>query len=710
MIMGDKSASTDENAKIKHLAQIDKNSLPADGGPEYNRLIFSRSPYLLQHAENPVDWYQWGEEAFAKAKNENKPVFLSIGYATCHWCHVMERESFEDDEVADVLNRYFVPIKVDREERPDVDDQYMTAAQMMGGGGGWPLNMFLDDDGKPFYAVAYVPKTSCQGTPGFIELLKKIADVWKTQRDVVDTSCAEIIKNLAESSEPTPAPIPGSDILEKTWQHLESAYDRNWGGFGSAPKFPRPLFISYLLRFWNRMKNPSALEMTEHSLSMMRRGGIYDHLGYGFHRYTVDQKWLIPHFEKMLYDQGMLAIAYLEAFQATGNDYFRNVAGEIFEHVRRDMTSPEGGFYSAWDADTEGVEGKYYLWTLDEVKSLLGEEAARTFSTLYDITAQGNFEGENILHLHVDPDEYAERTGGDGDNLRENLEEWRNQLLSARQDRIRPLRDEKILVSWNGLMIAAFARGYAVTGEDRYLEMASNAVAFVEKRLVREDGRLLRSYYVGESAIPAFLEDYAFFTWGLIELYEATLDGKYLSDATQFSRKALRLFVDEETYGLFDTGNDTENVLVRKKSALDGVIPSGNSVAAMNFLKLGKIAENARFRDEGEGILRSLMGNALEHPTAYLFSLMGVDFLHGPDVDVTLVGKRDDPAMKELHRAVSSRYIPYLVLRHKEESAESGYRTIGGQPAAYVCHGGVCRPPVTGRDNLEKLLDVINSE
>ncbi len=705
--MDEQNAQRDENVKIQHLIQIDKSSLPPDGGSVFNRLIFSRSPYLLQHAENPVDWYQWGEEAFDKARNENKPVFLSIGYATCHWCHVMERESFEDREVADVLNRHFVAIKVDREERPDVDDQYMTVAQLLKGGGGWPLNVFLTPDRKPFYALTYLPKTARRGMPGFIEILEKISDVWKTQRDDVETSCVSIIENLAETTEPKPAPIPGSEILEGAYRHLELVFDRRWGGFGSAPKFPMPLFISFLLRFWHRMKNSQALEMAEHSLRMMRNGGIYDQLGFGFHRYAVDQKWLVPHFEKMLYDQGMIALAYLEAFQATGDVSYKKVAEEIFTYVRGEMTSPEGGFYSARDADTDGVEGKYYVWTPDEIKSTLGEEAATTVCRLFDITDGGNFEGENILHLDLHINEFAKREGINPEVLLANVETWRREMLSVREERVKPLRDEKVLTSWNGLMIAALARGYAVTGEKRCLEMAENAVKFIKKRLLTSDGRLLRSHYLGESTVPAFLEDYAFFVWGLIELYEATLDPEYLHYAIHYSQEIIRLFVDETSYGLFDTGFDAENVLVRKKSTIDGVIPSGNSVAAMNFLKLGKITAKARFTEEGRGILRSMMGDALARPTGYFYSLMALDYLHGTDVDVTMVGDIEDPVMQKMLHCVSQRFMPHLVLRVKGEGAETGYKTLGGQPTAYVCHGGMCRPPVTGRDGLEKVLDEV---
>ncbi len=697
----------DENAEIQRLASVDKHSLPPDGGPEFNRLIFSGSPYLLQHAENPVDWYPWCEEAFARAAREDRPVFLSIGYATCHWCHVMERESFVDLEVAAVLNRHFVAIKVDREERPDVDDRYMAAAQILKGGGGWPLNVFLTPDRKPFYVTTYMPKEPRPGSTGFIELLEKIADVWKNQRDVVESSCETILKDLAEGSEPTPAPIPGGEVLQGAFRQVDLIYDQNWGGFGTAPKFPRPIFINFLLRFWNRMKDSSALHMAVHSLRMMRCGGIYDQLGFGFHRYAVDRKWLVPHFEKMLYDQGMLAIAYLEAFQATGDINFKRVAEEIFTFVLDEMTSPEGGFYSARDADTGGVEGKYYVWATDEVKKVIGDDNAAKIFQLFGLTEEGNFEGENIFHLNMPVEEFAAREGVSPETFRDSLESWRIRLLSAREKRAKPLRDEKILTSWNGLMIAALARGYAVTGDRRYMEHADRAAKFVKERLVAENGRLQRSHYQGGASIPAFLEDYAFFVWGLAELYEATMSARYLQDAVYFCRETLRLFADDESYGLFDTGKDAENVLVKKKSYLDGVVPSGNSVAAMNFLKIGRITGKKSFIREGEGILRSLMGNVMTQPAGCLYSLIALDYLNGPEVDVTLVGKMEDPELRELQAAFAGRFIPHLVLHFRDDGEEEGYRTIGGRPAAYVCHDGICRPPVAGREAVERILGEI---
>lgn len=699
----------DENLKIKRLSEIDKNSLPKDGGTDFNRLIFAKSPYLLQHAENPVDWHQWCDDAFTKAKNEDKPLFLSIGYATCHWCHVMEHESFEDKSVAEVLNRHFVSIKVDREERPDVDDQFMTVAQMaLEGGAGWPLSVFLDHERKPFYVATYIPRMGRAGMPGIIDILENIADIWQNKRDVVETTCAAIIKELSSKVEPTPAAIPEVSILADASRHLERIFDKEWGGFGSSPKFPRPIFLSFLLRAFKRNGDDKALEMALNSLRMMRKGGIYDQVGFGFHRYSVDQKWLVPHFEKMLYDQGMLAIAYLEAFQATGDSSFRDVAEEIFNYVQREMTAPEGGFFSAIDADSEGSEGTYYLWTKSEISSLVGEKDLTTVCGFYNITDKGNFEGKNIPNLTLSPVEFASNNGISEETLRVGLDKWRSQLLAVREQRVKPLRDEKILTSWNGLMVAAFARGFAVTGNRVYLELAESSLNFIKKRLTTSDGRLLRSFYAGEAEIPAFLEDYTFLVWGLIELYVATMKGEFLNEAISLSRETLRLFADDFSYGLFDTGNDAENILLRKKSSADGVIPSGNSVAAMNFLRLGKIAGRKNLIKEGEGILRSLMGDLLAQPIGYLHAAAALDYLLGIDVDITLVGRLDDPETEEMLRLIAMRFIPGLVLRFKDAETENAeYKALAGRASAYVCSNGICRPPVAGRDALEKLLDEV---
>ncbi len=693
-------------AELKRLIEVEKSGLPPDGGVDFNRLIFAASPYLLQHAENRVEWFEWSDEAFARARNENKPVFLSIGYATCHWCHVMERESFEDREVAEVLNRNFIAIKVDREERPDIDDLYMAAAHMMTGSGGWPLNLFLTPDKKPFYASSYIPRTARHGMAGIIEIMEKIADIWDTRRDSVESTSDAVMKELAAIAEPVPAPLSGGDVFAAAFRQLEMLYDSKFSGFGPAPRFPRPLIISFLIRYSARKGNTAALAMAEDTLLAMRNGGIYDHLGFGFHRYSVDKKWLVPHFEKMLYDQAMLALAYIDAFKFVRNPSYADMAKEIFGYVLREMTSPGGGFYSAEDADLEGVEGKYYVWTPGEIEEVLGEDDGKIFCTLYGVTRDGNFEGENILHLRQSVDKFAESGGTDPSVLTAQLESWRKLLLSRRDERIKPLRDEKILASWNGLMIVALARGFAVTDDFHYLDAARGALDFIKKQMITPEGRLLHSNYLGQSGVPAFLEDYSFLVWGLLELYEATLEPQYLDDAMSFSKETLRLFVDEENFGLFDSGSDVENVLIRKKSALDGVMPSGNSVAAMNFLKIGKITKKPGYVEEGGGILRSLMGNLLEQPIGYLNSLAALDYLDGPDLDITVAGEIADPESKEMLTSIRKRYIPGLTLRIRVPGEERGdYKRVDGKTALYVCTQLSCLPPVTGYAPLESLLD-----
>jgi uncharacterized protein YyaL (SSP411 family) len=686
------------NEQIRRLAEVDRNSLPSDGGPHFNRLIFAKSPYLLQHAENPVDWFPWGEEAFAKAKREDKPVFLSIGYATCHWCHVMERESFEDHDVAAVLNERYVAVKVDREERPDIDDQYMTVAQMMTGGGGWPLTIVMTPDKEPFFAATYLPKSPTKDMAGIIEVLKKIDDFWRNNRDEVEESCSKVLKNLAATAVPSAGPLEADTVADGAFRSLKMAYDGISGGFGEAPKFPLPHYISFLLRYWKRHGATIAGNMAEHTLSMIRNGGIFDQVGLGLHRYAVDRKWLVPHFEKMLYDQAMAAHACLDACQATGEDRYAAIAEEIFEFVLNELRSPQGGFYSAWDADTDGKEGEFYTWTISELEAILGHEAASSMSRLYGITGEGNFEGRNILSLQLDPELFAAGEGVDPATFRATLEGWRRRLLAARERRPRPLRDEKILTSWNGLMISALAKGYAVTGVARYREAADAAAAFIRGNLLKEGGRLLRSWYRGEAEIPAFLEDYAFFVWGLIELYEATLDPSYLDEARNYSRKMIRLFQDNESYGLFDTASDAENVLVRKKGGHDGVIPSGNAVAAMNLIRLGRISGDEALLEEGKGILRAFMGSVAGQPVASLHFMAALDYLNGPETEVIIHGRLDSRETASMLRAVRRRFIPGLVLRFSERNEPTTVR---------ICAKGACRLPVAGIAELETLLDEI---
>ncbi|MDD2336974.1 MAG: thioredoxin domain-containing protein [Geobacteraceae bacterium] len=699
--------NTSGNDRMSRLADIDTAALPDDGGQDFNRLIFSQSPYLLQHAENPVDWYPWCDEAFAKAKAEDKPVFLSIGYATCHWCHVMERESFEDHDVAKVLNEKFVCIKVDREERPDIDDQYMTVAQLLTGGGGWPLTIIMTGDKVPFFAATYLPKTPKMQMPGIIELLDKIDEFWKNSRDAVLENCSQVIQGLEKAVEPLAGPLEDEAVMAKAFQILMNAYDNEWTGFGSEPKFPLPHYLSFLIRFWKKSQAVNALWMSEDTLKMIRRGGIFDQVGFGIHRYAVDKKWLVPHFEKMLYDQAMIVHACLDAFQATGDPQYRTTAEEILTFVLDEMRSPEGGFYSAWDADTDGVEGEYYTWTQQEVLATLGEGAGGIVCRLFGITEQGNFEGKNILHLPIPTQEFADKEGISHETLLKNLGKWRTSLKTVRKERRKPLRDEKILCAWNGLMISALAKGFAVSGENRYLEAAESALHFVATQLRSTDGRLLRSWYRGKSSIPAFLEDYAFLDWGLIQLYEATLDRDYLDSACRNTGDMLKLFHDKETYGLYDTGSDSENLLVRKKGGHDGVVPSGNAVAAMNLIKLGKITADSRLLEEGKGILRSFMGSIEGNPITSLHFLCALDYLSCPEAEVTFSGRIDSVEAREMLLSVHKRFMPGLVLRVSEEDAVSLPKGKKGEIIVQICAAGACRVPVADVQELERLLDEI---
>ena len=683
-----------ENERIKSLIKLEKSNLPTDGGPEFNRLIFSRSPYLLQHAANPVDWYPWCEEAFARARAEDRPVLVSIGYATCHWCHVMEHESFEDPDVAAAMNRNCISIKVDREERPDIDEHYMLAAQMMTGSGGWPLNVIMTPDREPFFAATYLPKHSRGGFPGIIELMDRIGELWRTDRPKIMESCKAIAEALARMGTPVAADLPGQELLAEGYRQVASLYDREFGGFGQAPKFPMPMDISFLLRIHHRSGLPEPLEMVEHSLRAMRAGGIYDQLGFGFHRYSVDLQWLVPHFEKMLYDQALIAFASIEAYQATGDNLYRQTATEIFDCAFREFGSPEGGFYSAEDADSEGAEGTFYLWTPGEIRAVLGDDAGTIACALYGVTEEGNFEGKNILHLSVPLNEFARRIGVIPELLAADMERWRGLLHAAREGRVRPFRDEKILTGWNGLMIAALARGYAATGEMAWLNAAERAAWFIRQHLLTAEGRLLRSYNVVEASIPGFLEDYAFYVWGLIELHQATLEEGILADALRFSREMLRLF-DAEEGGLYDVGFDAEQLPVRMRSANDGVIPSGASVAALNLLRLSRIADDEELTRKGEALLRSHMGSVVRQPASHHFFLIAFDFALMPRFELHVSGgtavERDS-----ILRAVGRRFIPSLSIR---SGAAEGPMRVG------ICAGGTCRPPVAGVDELERLLD-----
>ena len=695
----------DENARIRRLITLDKSALPADGGAEFNRLVFAASPYLLQHADNPVDWYQWGDEAFDKAAREDKPVMVSIGYATCHWCHVMARESFEDMEVAAVINRCVVPVKVDREERPDIDSIYMAAARVLTGGvAGWPLTIFMTADRKPFYAATYIPKKGRNGVLGFTEILEKLMEIWQTRRELIDENCALVVKTLGEMAIEPAVETDYGEVLDGALAALAGIHDSMHGGFGEKPKFPLPSNIMFLLRMWLRTKNPDVEDIIGFTLRMMRDGGIFDQLGFGFHRYTVDQEWRVPHFEKMLYDQAFIAMAYLEAFQAFGDAFLKDTALETFTYVLREMTSPDGGFYSGLDADSEGREGKYYLWTRKEIEDQLDQETSRLFCLVYGLSDAGNFEGSNVLHLPGSPAMVARENGLSPDDLEIRLRDAGSKLLHVRKKRVMPFRDEKIITSWNGLMIATLARGGAVNGDLGLLGAAERAARFVRTNLRSPAGRLLRSYHQGETSVPAFLEDYAFLCWGMIELYQATGDAENLLEALTLAGQILELFIDDQNGGFYDTGSDVGDALVRMKSIHDGAIPSGSSIACLCLLRLGKITHDQKLLQAGERCLSSCMGNVKRQPVAHIQMVNALDFFLGPDIDITLVGDRDDPVVKDMLHIVYGQYIPGLVLRFMKEGDHNEYRMVDGYATAYVCAKGVCRPPVNDVAGFEQLL------
>jgi uncharacterized protein YyaL (SSP411 family) len=685
----------DSGAHLASLMAIDKTSLPADGGERFNRLIFARSPYLLQHAENPVDWYEWGEAAFELARSEGRPVLLSIGYATCHWCHVMAHESFEDADVAALLNRHFVCIKVDREERPDIDDFFMTVAQVLAGNGGWPLNIFMTPDKRPFFAMTYLPKDDRQGMRGLMGLLGNIAVLWRQQPDKIESNCNAIMETLENIAQPIPQEISDLDELNReAFRQLSGIYDEELGGFGSSPKFPMPINLSWLIE-QGAAGTTEALEMALHTLRSMRRGGIWDQLGGGLHRYSVDQKWLVPHFEKMLYDQAMLALVSLEAFQASGEHLFLDMALDIFGFVASDLTAPLGGFYSALDADSEGEEGTYYLWAKDEIDGILGADAP-LFCRFYDVSSYGNFEGSTILNIPADIEAFCARERCDPDELEGLLEECCSRLLDRRVRRIHPLRDEKIITAWNGLMIAGLARGGAITGARDLTDRAALAARFILDNLRRADGRLLRSFMELPSAIPAFLEDYAFLTSGLIELFEATLDRSWLDEALRLADETLRLFYNSESGVFSKTGCDAEQMPMRASLEHDGVLPSPFSLAAKTFIRLAHACERPDLLDLAHALLATSLDDARRHPTAHLGSLQALAMLEHEPVLAVFRGTPGSAALRDLLQQVKAGCIPNLVITCEPGDDQAA--------SVSICARGTCYPPADNPGTLTGIL------
>ncbi len=704
-----------------------------------NRLAQQKSPYLLQHAHNPVDWYPWGEEAFEKARSENRPIFLSVGYSTCHWCHVMERESFENEEIAALLNRDYVAIKVDREERPDVDRIYMTYVQASTGSGGWPMSVWLTPELQPFFGGTYFPPENRWGHPGFASILTQIAQAWANDREKIEESARQVVEQLKKQVEVAPtragaAVDPGTleAALETAFAAFRRGFDSRLGGFGAAPKFPRVSVHHFLLRYYARTKNREALDMVLLTLREMAKGGMNDQLGGGFHRYSVDDRWFVPHFEKMLYDQAQIAVSYLEAFQATGDQPYADAARRIFDYVLGDMTDAGGGFYSAEDADSAlspdhpdlKGEGAFYIWSLEEIHELLGQPAAEWFCYRYGVREgsnvasdpHGEFTGKNILYQAHTVEETASHFGRPPGEVRTALDRAGTVLMEARAQRVRPLRDDKILTAWNGLMISAFAKGGAVLDDARYAEAARRAAEFVIDRMYDgASGRLLRRYCAGETAIPGFLDDYAILVQGLLDLYEAQFDRRHLELAVRLTEKQQELFEDTGSGAFFSTEADDPRLVLRVKEDYDGAEPSGNSVAVMNLLRLARMTNRASFGESARRTLAAFASRLSLAPVAIPQMLMACEFVLGEPREIILAGRRDSPEMRALLRELHTRFVPGKVVL-LVDSTETQHALAAGIPSiesmdplqagarVYVCRNYTCRLPVSEPAQFAELI------
>ena len=706
-----------------------------------NRLINEKSPYLLQHADNPVDWYPWGKDAFEKAQKEDKPIFLSIGYSTCHWCHVMEHESFENEEIAQLINHYFVAVKVDREERPDIDHVYMSAVTAMTGQGGWPLTIFLTPEGQPFFGGTYFPPHPKWGSPGLVDALRSIYDLWQNDRERVLQSSGSLAALLSQR----PAQTETSGVLDKevffaACRNFSDAYDPQFGGFGSTQKFPSVSNLCFLLRYGKRSQEKNAVEMVEHTLEQMSKGGIRDHIGGGFHRYATDQQWRVPHFEKMLYDQAMLARIYLEAYQATHKESYAKIAREIFDYVLRNLKQPAGGFYSSEDADSldpdeekgasqnekspQKQEGAFYVWRYDEIKRILGEDDLKVFNYHFGIQPEGNvsadphgeFQGKNIVYIDRSLEETAEYFKKTIPEVEALIRQCQARLFEVRENRPRPFLDDKILVDGNGLMISSLAFGSRVLQEPRYRQAAQEAADFIFERLVDSQGRLLHRYRDGDSAISATLDDYAFYVYGLLDLYEAGFEVKYLKYARDLAEDMVGRFWDEKEGGFYLTAKDAEELLFRPKEAHDGALPSGNSIAALDMIRLYHMTRDQRWEDATEKFFQAFSGPVSKNPSAYAQVLTALDFFRGPSQEIVIAGRGDDQKLKSMVEAVYRYFIPNKVILFAPAGAEEKSEIVSMAPflreqipskgavTVYVCENHICKLPVTEMDKLHEIL------
>ena len=659
-----------------------------------NRLIDETSPYLLQHAHNPVDWYPWGAEAFERANAEDKPVLVSIGYSACHWCHVMEHESFEDSAVAAVQNEHFINIKVDMEERPDVDQIYMNFVQLTTGRGGWPMNVFLTPDKRPFYGGTYFPPAPRYGMPSWQQILISISEAYKNKRDELETSANNIVTELKRMSVVEAATgTLSTDMLDAAQASFVRTFDTVNGGFGGAPKFPAAMSLEFLLRYHHRTGDDMALSIVTHSLDKMANGGIYDQLGGGFHRYTVDAIWLVPHFEKMLYDNAQLARVYLHAFQVTGNEFYKRITIETLEYIRREMLDASGGFYSTQDADSEGEEGKFFVWSVEEIGEILGNDAEE-FCEYYDVTAGGNFEGHNILNVK---NPVAIAPGSD----------LKQKLFDVREKRIKPGRDEKVLTSWNGLMLAAFADAAGVLGNDDYLQIAKRNAEFLMAEM-QNGGRLYRTWKDGAAKLNGYVEDYANVADGLIVLYQVSGEVKYLSEAKRLADLMITEFWDEDNGGFFFTSNDHEELVVRNKDFYDNATPSGNSVAADVLLRLAKLTGDDKYDRFAVSVLRLAASQIRRHAQGFGRALSALEFHLGKTKEIVVIGEKGN----EMEQDILRRYLPDAVtVLSSDTNADANTvplvkdrGMLDGKTAVYVCEDFVCQRPVTEVEELDDLL------
>ena len=688
-----------------------------------NRLAKEKSPYLLQHAQNPVDWHPWSDAAFAKAAKEDKPIFLSIGYSTCHWCHVMERESFEDEQVAQLLNDTFVCIKVDREERPDIDSIYMTVCSMMTGSGGWPLTIVMTPDKKPFFAGTYFAKRTGYGRIGMLEMIPRLQDIWQNRREEVLQSTDKIIELLEQQNRTRPEGDIDKQILHDAFMELTDRYDTFNGGFSKSPKFPTPHTINFLLRYWKMTGDGQALSMAADTLSAMRMGGIYDHIGFGVQRYSTDEKRLLSHFEKMLYDQALLAIAYIEGYQATGNPLFKQTAQEIFTYVLRDMKAPEGGFYSAEDADSEGVEGKFYVWDFKELEESLSTEQFDHIRTTFNVMEGGNFhdeatgtkDGANILYLtkpmsgiNSDSTKYSEVIKAEHEIIRE-------QLFTIRKNRIHPHKDDKILTDWNGLMIGALAMGARVFDSTEYLQAANDCTGFILTTMRENNRKLLHRYREGDSAVYGLLCDYAFLVWGLLELFEAGFDPQILSEAVTLNELMLDLFWDKNKGGFFLTPEDGESLLIRPKEIYDGALPSGNSIALSNLLRLERLTGNKELESKAQSLIQAFSGVLKEVPSGYTQFMASLHFALSTTTEIVIVGDPQADDSREMLSIIGKTFSPMSVSLFKDSTADTktltklapytaNHISQDGKTTAYVCRNYSCESPTCDPADLKKFL------